>query len=237
MCDPIVFCVYSSIVSKRSSYWQIYKWCPFDCASVVLCRRACQVNWLTTTIRWQKSITPTDCPKSGSNRCVIKKVLWLLFNCFVLIVNRFNQTSRLAIFIPTDRPKLFFFLEMTHETHAISRNILMIVLIWVTEAYSCHVKEKKICRYNDIYVVITTYYVVITTYDGCRYNEILCRYNDIISRYNDIFTETFLDLYLLTCSVILRVNYVDILKFSAKSRTIYVDLLNYYLICRHYFCA
>ena len=55
-----------------------------------------------------------------------------------------------------------------------------------TEAYSCHVKEKKLCRYNDIYVVITTYYGVITTYDGCRYYEILSRYNDILSRYNNI---------------------------------------------------
>ena len=51
------------------------------------------------------------------------------------------------------------------------------------------------------------------------------------------FTETFLDLYLLTCCVISRVNYVDILKCSAKSRKIYVDLLKYYLLCRHYFCA
>ena len=57
-----------------------------------------------------------------------------------------------------------------------------------TEAYSCHIKEKILCRYNDIYVVITTYYVVITTNDGCRYNEILCRYNDILSRYNDILS-------------------------------------------------
>ena len=47
-------------------------------------------------------------------------------------------------------------------------------------------KEKILCRYNDIYVVIETYYVVITTYDGCRYNEILSRYNDILSRYNNI---------------------------------------------------
>ena len=47
-------------------------------------------------------------------------------------------------------------------------------------------KRKKIFRYNDIYVVITTYYVVITTYDGCRYNDILYRYNDILSRYNNI---------------------------------------------------
>ena len=61
--------------------------------------------------------------------------------------------------------------------------------IWkYTEAYSCHIKEKILCRYNDIYVVITTYYVVITTYDGCRYNEILCRYNDILSRYNNILS-------------------------------------------------
>ena len=57
-----------------------------------------------------------------------------------------------------------------------------------TEAYSCHIKEKILCRYNDIYVVITTYYVVITTYDGCRYNEISCRYNDISSRYNNILS-------------------------------------------------
>ena len=60
-----------------------------------------------------------------------------------------------------------------------------------TEAYSYHIRE-KICRYNDIYVVITTYYIGIAAYDGCRYNEILCRYNeifrynDILSRYNDI---------------------------------------------------
>ena len=46
-------------------------------------------------------------------------------------------------------------------------------LILATEAYSCHIKEKNICRYNDIYVVITTYYVVIMTYDGGHYN----RYN------------------------------------------------------------
>ena len=46
-----------------------------------------------------------------------------------------------------------------------------------TEAYSSHIKEKKIlCRYNDIYVVITTF-------DGCRYNEILSRYYDFLSRY------------------------------------------------------
>ena len=59
-----------------------------------------------------------------------------------------------------------------------------------TEAYSCHIKEKILCRYNDIYIVITTYYAVITTYDGCRYNEILCRYmyNDILSRYNNILS-------------------------------------------------
>ena len=43
------------------------------------------------------------------------------------------------------------------------------IAVWVnTEAYSCHIKEKTLCRYNDIYVVITTYYVVITTYDVCR---------------------------------------------------------------------
>ena len=46
-------------------------------------------------------------------------------------------------------------------------------------------KKKQLCRYNDIYVVITTYYVVITTYDRCRYNEI-SRYNNILSRYNNI---------------------------------------------------
>ena len=42
-------------------------------------------------------------------------------------------------------------------------------------------KRKKLCRYNDIYVVLTTS-------DGCRYNEILSRYNDILSRYNDILS-------------------------------------------------
>ena len=41
--------------------------------------------------------------------------------------------------------------------------------------------RKIFCRYNNIYVVITTYY-------GCRYNEILCRYNEILSRYNDILS-------------------------------------------------
>ena len=40
-------------------------------------------------------------------------------------------------------------------------------------------KRKILCRYNDIYVVIT-----ISV--GCRYNEILSRYNDILSRYNDL---------------------------------------------------
>ena len=39
-------------------------------------------------------------------------------------------------------------------------------------------KRKILCRYNNIYVVITTS-------DGCRYNEILSRYNDFLSRYND----------------------------------------------------
>ena len=47
-------------------------------------------------------------------------------------------------------------------------------------------KRKILCRYNDIYVVITNYYVVITTSVVCRYNEILCRNNDILSRYNNI---------------------------------------------------
>ena len=42
-------------------------------------------------------------------------------------------------------------------------------------------KRKILCRYNDIYVVITTC-------DGCRYNEILSRYNDFLSRYNDILS-------------------------------------------------
>ena len=39
---------------------------------------------------------------------------------------------------------------------------------------SLFVPHKRIilCRYNDIYVVITTS-------DGCRYNEILSRYNDL----------------------------------------------------------
>ena len=55
-----------------------------------------------------------------------------------------------------------------------------------TEAYSCHVKENKIYRYSDIYVVITTYYIVKTTYDGCRYNDILSRYNNILSRFYNI---------------------------------------------------
>ena len=49
----------------------------------------------------------------------------------------------------------------------------------ITEAYSCHIKEKILCRYNDIYVVIMTS-------DGCRQNEILSRYNDLLSRYNDL---------------------------------------------------
>ena len=56
-------------------------------------------------------------------------------------------------------------------------------------------KRKILCRYNDIYVVITTYYVSITTYYVviktsvvCRYNEILFRYNDILSRYNNILS-------------------------------------------------
>ena len=42
-------------------------------------------------------------------------------------------------------------------------------------------KRKILCRYNDIYVVITTS-------DGCRYNEILSRYHDFLSRYNDILS-------------------------------------------------
>ena len=46
----------------------------------------------------------------------------------------------------------------------------------ITQAFSCHIKEKILCRYNDIYVVKTTYYVVITTYDGCRYNKILWKF-------------------------------------------------------------
>ena len=40
-------------------------------------------------------------------------------------------------------------------------------------------KRKILCRYNDLYVVITTSV-------GSRYNDILSRYNDILSRYNDL---------------------------------------------------
>ena len=42
-------------------------------------------------------------------------------------------------------------------------------------------KRKILCRYNDIYVVITTS-------DVCRYNEISSRYNDFLSRYNNILS-------------------------------------------------
>ena len=61
------------------------------------------------------------------------------------------------------------------------------VSVWYGSLFVPH-KRKILCRYNDIYVVITTYYVVITTSVVCRYNEIICRYNDILSRYNDILS-------------------------------------------------
>ena len=50
-------------------------------------------------------------------------------------------------------------------------------------------------------------------------------------------TETFLDLHLLTCSLIERENNVDIFKFSAKTRKMYVDFLKYFIFCRFYFGA
>ena len=63
---------------------------------------------------------------------------------------------------------------------------IILVKYEATEGYSCNVKEKPICHYKDIYVLITTYYIVISTYDGCRYNGILSHYNDILSCYNNI---------------------------------------------------
>ena len=60
-------------------------------------------------------------------------------------------------------------------------------------------KRKILCRYNDLYVVLTTYYVVITTYDGCRYNEILCRYNDIIGFRNKEMQENDIKLCKYKC--------------------------------------
>ena len=60
-------------------------------------------------------------------------------------------------------------------------NILSYCVKESTEAYSCQIKEKILCRYNDIYGVITTS-------DGYRYNDFLSRYNDFLSRYNDILS-------------------------------------------------
>ena len=52
-----------------------------------------------------------------------------------------------------------------------------------------------------------------------------------------IRTETFLDLHLLTCSLIKQGNYVDMFRCSAKTRAMYVDFLKYNLVCRFYLSA
>ena len=52
--------------------------------------RFCPVNWFNHT-SWVAVVTPTDRPKSASNRCVIKD-FWLRF-CVVALLLRFFSVS------------------------------------------------------------------------------------------------------------------------------------------------